>query len=372
VTPDRRQPGCSPAGERARTLVRSASGATAMKVNTRVRYGLRAILQIAEQYGGEPVPISAIAESQEISGKYLEQVVGALRRAGLIVSRKGVRGGYTLGRAPGEITLWDVISALDAHTAPVDCVPEPQTCERSDGCLTRSIWTAARPAPEGVLDGASRWPTWSAPCATRDSSISSSWTPAGRPGSAELNRALRLAAWRREPPCAESRRARAVAAHGRNIMDFTASLRARAAGLRKTIVLPECMLDDRTLKAAARIRDEGFAGVVVLGAEPEVARRPRPWGWTRPASKVIDPARSTYRQEFNREYFELRRHKGMTEEEAARRPRGSPLLRRHDGGPRPRRRHGRRRRQLAPATCCARASRSSAPRPAPRSSRAAS
>jgi len=112
-----------------------------MKVNTRVRYGLRAILQIAGEYGGEPVPISAIAESQEISGKYLEQVVGALRRANLIVSRKGVRGGYTLGRAPTEITLWDVISALDSHTAPVDCVAEPQTCDRAGDCLTRSIWT---------------------------------------------------------------------------------------------------------------------------------------------------------------------------------------------------------------------------------------
>lgn len=112
-----------------------------MKVNTKVRYGLRAILQIAEQYGGEPVPISAIAESQEISGKYLEQVVGSLRRANLIVSRKGVRGGYTLGRPPADITLWDVIGALDAHTAPVDCVPEPQTCDRSGDCLTRSIWT---------------------------------------------------------------------------------------------------------------------------------------------------------------------------------------------------------------------------------------
>ena len=112
-----------------------------MKVNTKVRYGLRAILQIAEQYGGDPVPISAIAESQEISGKYLEQVVGSLRRANLIVSRKGVRGGYTLGRSPADITLWDVISALDAHTAPVDCVPEPQTCDRASDCLTRSIWT---------------------------------------------------------------------------------------------------------------------------------------------------------------------------------------------------------------------------------------
>lgn len=112
-----------------------------MKVNTKVRYGLRAILQIAGEYGGDPVPISAIAESQEISGKYLEQVVGALRRANLIVSRKGVRGGYTLGRPPADITLWDVINALDAHTAPVDCVPEPQACERAGDCLTRSIWT---------------------------------------------------------------------------------------------------------------------------------------------------------------------------------------------------------------------------------------
>lgn len=112
-----------------------------MKVNTKVRYGLRAILQIAEQYGGDPVPISAIAENQEISGKYLEQVVGALRRANLIVSRKGVRGGYTLGRAPVDITLWDVINALDAHPAPVDCVPDPKSCDRASDCLTRSIWT---------------------------------------------------------------------------------------------------------------------------------------------------------------------------------------------------------------------------------------
>jgi len=84
---------------------------------------------------------SAMAGGREISGKYLEQVVGALRRANLIVSRKGVRGGYTLGRPPADITLWDVISALDSHTAPVDCVAEPQTCDRAGDCLTRSIWT---------------------------------------------------------------------------------------------------------------------------------------------------------------------------------------------------------------------------------------
>ena len=112
-----------------------------MKVNTKVRYGLRAILQIAENYGGDPVPISAISESQEISGKYLEQVVGTLRKAGLIDSRKGVRGGYSLAREPEDINLWEIITALDSHTTLVDCVMEPGVCDRSDDCLTRSIWT---------------------------------------------------------------------------------------------------------------------------------------------------------------------------------------------------------------------------------------
>ena len=112
-----------------------------MKVNTKVRYGLRSILQIADNYGGEPVPISAISLTQEISGKYLEQVIGALRRAELVTSRKGVRGGYSLVRDPAEISLWEVISALDNQTVLVDCVLEPEVCDRSDGCLTRSTWT---------------------------------------------------------------------------------------------------------------------------------------------------------------------------------------------------------------------------------------
>jgi Rrf2 family protein len=112
-----------------------------MKVNTKVRYGLRAILQIAENYGGEPVPISVISDTQEISGKYLEQVVGTLRKADLISSHKGVRGGYTLCRPPADINLWEIISALDPHTSLVECVVEPEVCDRSDDCLTRAIWT---------------------------------------------------------------------------------------------------------------------------------------------------------------------------------------------------------------------------------------
>ncbi len=101
-------------------------------------------------------------------------------------------------------------------------------------------------------------------------------------------------------------------------MDFIASLRTRAAGLHKTIVLPESMVDDRTLKAAARIRDEGFAGVVVLGEESAVAAKFTELGLDAAGVRVIDPMRSSYRADFVREYHELRRHKGMTEEEAAR------------------------------------------------------
>lgn len=112
-----------------------------MKVNTKVRYGLRAILQVADAWGREPVPVSAISQTQEISGKYLEQVIGALRRAELVTSRKGVRGGYTLARDPKDISLWEIITALDNQTALVDCVLEPEVCDRADDCLTRSIWT---------------------------------------------------------------------------------------------------------------------------------------------------------------------------------------------------------------------------------------
>ena len=111
-----------------------------MKVNTRVRYGLRAILRIAEGYGGPPISISTISEKEEISGKYLEQVVSPLRRSGLVTSQKGVKGGYVLSRTPAEITLWDVISALDAHPHLVECVDDHEACNRTEDCVAHKVW----------------------------------------------------------------------------------------------------------------------------------------------------------------------------------------------------------------------------------------
>jgi Rrf2 family transcriptional regulator, cysteine metabolism repressor len=112
-----------------------------MRVTTRVRYGLRAMLQIAAAYPKGPVPISSISHTQAISAKYLEQLVGSLRRRNLLDSRKGVRGGYFLTRAPAEITLWEVIAALDGETELVECVTHPEQCERSGECCTRVIWS---------------------------------------------------------------------------------------------------------------------------------------------------------------------------------------------------------------------------------------
>jgi Rrf2 family transcriptional regulator, cysteine metabolism repressor len=111
-----------------------------VKITTKVRYGLRALLQIAESYDGNPVPLSAIAESQEISRKYLEQLVASMRRADLIGSRKGVRGGYFLVKDPKDISLWEVFCTLEGRTPLVECVPNPDICDRSDTCTTRGIW----------------------------------------------------------------------------------------------------------------------------------------------------------------------------------------------------------------------------------------
>jgi Rrf2 family protein len=111
-----------------------------MKVNTKVRYGLRAMLRIAEGHGGPPVSISTISEEQGISGKYLEQVVSPLRRAGLVISQKGVKGGYVLARDPDQISLWEVIQALDSHPHLVECVDDPSGCRRLDGCVAHTVW----------------------------------------------------------------------------------------------------------------------------------------------------------------------------------------------------------------------------------------
>ena len=96
---------------------------------------------LAREYGKKSLFLKDIAASEEISGKYLSLIVIPLRTAGLIKSLRGAHGGYSLARTPGEITLCDIVEALDGETCLVRCVKQPSTCSRAAICPTRDIWS---------------------------------------------------------------------------------------------------------------------------------------------------------------------------------------------------------------------------------------
>ena len=123
-----------------------------MKLSTRVRYGTRAMLDLALHRDDEPVSLREVCERQDVSESYLENLMSPLRAAGLVRTVRGYGGGYALARSPADITLGDVVRALDGSLAPVECVDKAGLCDRADGCVTRVIWTRVKRAMEGVLD----------------------------------------------------------------------------------------------------------------------------------------------------------------------------------------------------------------------------
>ena len=126
-----------------------------MKLSTRGRYGVRALLELALHYGGGPVLIKDIATSQEISPHYLEQIVIVLKAAGLVKSIRGAKGGITLAKPPSQIRLEEALQALEGSTAPVECVDDARVCSRSSFCVTRDIWIEMKRAMNGVLESMS-------------------------------------------------------------------------------------------------------------------------------------------------------------------------------------------------------------------------
>jgi len=123
-----------------------------MKLSTRARYGTRALLDLALQSRSEPVLLKDIAQRQEISLHYLEHLVGPLIAAGLIRSIRGARGGISLAKQPRDIKLSDIILILEGPVAPVECVTRPETCPRSEDCVTRDVWNDVKKAINGVLE----------------------------------------------------------------------------------------------------------------------------------------------------------------------------------------------------------------------------
>ena len=111
-----------------------------MKLSTRGRYGVRAMLELAMNSGKGPVPLRDLALKQEISAKYLEQLLIPLKGAGLVKSVRGARGGYMLAKDPEEISLYDIVRSLEGPLAPVECVQDPKYCDRVGGCTVHLVW----------------------------------------------------------------------------------------------------------------------------------------------------------------------------------------------------------------------------------------
>ena len=123
-----------------------------MRLLTRTSYGIRAILQLAENHGKRPLQIKAIARQQDISVKYLEQVIAILKSAGFVRSIRGPKGGYVLAKPPNQIKLNDVFTALEGPITTVECTKDENYCSRAADCVTRQVWTEVQKAIINVLE----------------------------------------------------------------------------------------------------------------------------------------------------------------------------------------------------------------------------
>jgi len=122
-----------------------------MKLSTRTRYAVRAIIELAQNDSNKPLQLKIIAQRQDISVKYLEQLMAVLRSAGFVRSIRGSKGGYVLAKAPNEIKLNDVMHRLEGAVATVECVENEDYCSRSADCAARYLWTQVEQAIDNVL-----------------------------------------------------------------------------------------------------------------------------------------------------------------------------------------------------------------------------
>lgn len=129
-------------------------GSEIMKLSTKGRYGLKAMFELALSYGEGPTPLNNIAQKQNLSLHYLEQLFATLRKAGLVKSIRGAQGGYILGDKPENITVGDVLRTLEGPIAPADCVIEDEEsdCSRLGYCVTRTIWERIKESIDDVID----------------------------------------------------------------------------------------------------------------------------------------------------------------------------------------------------------------------------
>ncbi len=126
-----------------------------MKLSTKGRYGLRAMIDLAIHGEKDAVSIASIAARQQISENYLEQLIPKLRKAGFISSVRGAGGGYVLAKPAEEISVGDVLRALEGNLDPVDCagLPGASGCEESHSCVTKYVWQRINESINHTVDG---------------------------------------------------------------------------------------------------------------------------------------------------------------------------------------------------------------------------
>ena len=124
-----------------------------MKVSTRGRYALRLMIELASHQPDDYVTLKEIALRQEISQKYLEQIISPLTRAGLVRAGRGSHGGYRLTRRPEEYTAGDVLRAVEGSLAPISCLEEePNTCPRAAQCRSLPFWQGLEQVINNYVD----------------------------------------------------------------------------------------------------------------------------------------------------------------------------------------------------------------------------
>jgi len=125
-----------------------------MKLSTKTRYGTRAIIDIAQNSENGRTMLKDIAARQSLSPKYLDHILSAMRRAGLIRNIRGKGGGYILSKTPASITVKDILEAVDGTFEPVECLSNTDLCDNVPSCAARDVWLRMKEAVDGVLEEA--------------------------------------------------------------------------------------------------------------------------------------------------------------------------------------------------------------------------
>ena len=124
-----------------------------MKISTKGRYALRLLIDLATNYEGEPIRLKDVAERQDISIKYLEQIISTLNKAGYVKSVRGAQDGYVLVKKPKDYTVGMILRLTEGSLAPVACIEDKEmTCERMQNCVTIKVWEKINDAVNNVVD----------------------------------------------------------------------------------------------------------------------------------------------------------------------------------------------------------------------------